>query len=199
MRIFQKIFLFALLFSTQLLSAQDIVKKLPGNLYHCEVVRGDTIVLAQLRPVYIWPKKVFKNQRHEQHYWRDVRDVKRTLPLAKLIHGIMLETYEFIELLPTEEAKQKHLKNMQGELFETYKPMLKKLTFRQGKMLIKMIDRECKSSAHQLIQAYLGNFAAGFWQGFGRLFGVSLKEEWDPKNKDKELEEICIMVEYGYL
>ncbi len=187
-----------LLISTKVY-ANISVENLPRNMYRCEVVNGDTIILAQLRTVYCFPPRKFTSRRAEEHYWRDVYDIKRTLPLAKLIHGIMMETYEFIELLPTEDAKEKHLKKMQSELFETYKPTLKRLNFRQGKVLIKLIDRECKSSAHELIRAFLGNFAAGFWQGFGRLFGVSLKEPWDPKGKDKDLEQICVMVEYGYL
>lgn len=174
-----------------------VINDLPGNLKRCIVINGDTIILANLRSVYCYPKKVFKNKKEENYYWRDVRDVKKTLPLAKLIHGIMIETYEYIETLPTEKQREKHLKKMQSELFQTYKPTLKKLTYRQGKLLIKLIDRECKSSSFELIQAYLGNFAAGFWQGFGKLFGVSLKANWDPNGKDKEMEQICVMVEYG--
>jgi hypothetical protein len=88
---------------------------------------------------------------------------------------------------------------MQSELFNEYKPVLKKLNYRQGKLLIRLIDRECKSSSYDLIEAYLGSFAAGFWQGFGKLFGVSLKQQWEPKGKDKDLEKICFMVEYGMI
>ncbi len=194
-----RLIIIALLIISTRLSANADTRVLPPNLYRCEVVNGDTIILMQLRTVYCFPPRKFKSKREEEHYWRDVYDIKRTLPLAKLIHGIMMETYEFIELLPTEKAKEAHLKKMQSELFETYKPTLKKLNFRQGKVLIKLIDRECNSSAHELIRAFLGNFAAGFWQGFGRLFGVSLKEPWDPNGKDKQLEQICTMVEYGYL
>ena len=188
-----------LLFIASRSEAQMLINDLPGNMRRCIVVDGDTIILAQLRTVMCMPRTVFKSKKAEEHYWRDVRDVKKTLPLAKLIHGIMLETYEYIETLPTEKAKQQHLKKMQSELFETYKPTLKKLTYRQGKLLIKLIDRECHSSSYQLIQAYLGSFAAGFWQGFGRLFGVSLKTEWDPDGKDRELERICVLVEYGVI
>ncbi|MGL4293997.1 MAG: DUF4294 domain-containing protein [Bacteroidales bacterium] len=192
--------LICLLFSfTGKTFAQMVINDLPGNLRRCIVENGDTIILARMRPVICVPKKEFRNQKEEQHYWRDVRDVKKTLPLAKLIHGIMLETYEYIELLPDEKSRDQHLKKMQKELFETYKPTLKKLTFRQGKLLIKLIDRECKSSSYQLIQAYLGNFAAGFWQGFGKLFGVSLKTEYEPQGKDKEIENICVLVEYGMI
>ena len=125
--------------------------------------------------------------------------MKKTLPMEKLMHCIMIETYEYIETVPDDKAKNKHLKKMQSELFETYKPTLKKLNFRQGKLLVKLIDRECKSSSYSLIQAYLGSFAAGFWQGFGKLFGVNLKSEWDPQGKDQELERICHMVEFGVI
>ena len=111
----------------------------------------------------------------------------------------MLETYEYIETLPDDKSKDRHLKSMQKELFDTYMPVLKKLNYRQGKLLIKLIDRECKSSSYQLIQAYLGGAAAGFWNGFGKLFGVSLKTNWEPDGKDKDIEKICVMVEYGYI
>ncbi|MEG1586844.1 MAG: DUF4294 domain-containing protein [Bacteroidales bacterium] len=188
-----------LFFFPQKSAAQMVINDLPGNLRRCIVVNGDTVILAQLRTVVCFPKKIFKSKKEENLYWRDVRDVKKTLPLAKLIHGIMLETYEYIETLPTEKARDKHLKKMQSELFETYKPTLKKLTFRQGKLLVRLIDRECKSSSYSLIQAYLGSFAAGFWQGFGKLFGVSLKSHWEPDGKDKDIEKICVLVEYGMI
>lgn len=199
MRNYWYILLFLLFFIPKNADAQMVINDLPGNLRRCIVVDGDTIILAQMRNVVCFPKKIFKNKKEEAHYWRDVRDVKKTLPLAKLIHGIMLETYEYIETLPTEKEKNKHLKQMQNELFETYKPTLKKLTLRQGKLLIKLIDRECKSNSYTLIEAYLGSFAAGFWQGFGKLFGVSLKSHWEPQGKDMEMEKICVLVEYGMI
>ena len=178
--------------------SQSEVKKLPGNMQRCVVENGDTLIIVNLKGVYCFPKKVFKNKNQEKVFWRDVNDVKKTLPLAKLVHGIMIETYEYMETLPDDKEKDKHLKKMQKELFDTYMPVLKKLNYRQGKLLIKLIDRECKSSSYQLIQAYLGGVAAGFWQGFGKLFGVSLKTSWDAEGNDKEMERICVMVEYGF-
>ena len=168
-------------------------------MHRCVVENGDTLIVVNLRTAHCFPKIVFKNKSQEKVYWRDVNDVKKTLPLAKLIHGIMLETYEYIETLPDDKSKDRHLKSMQKELFDTYMPVLKKLNYRQGKLLIKLIDRECKSSSYQLIQAYLGGAAAGFWNGFGKLFGVSLKTNWEPDGKDKDIEKICVMVEYGYI
>ena len=175
------------------------VNKPPGNLQRCTVINGDTVILVQLRNVYCFPRKNFKNKKQEEAYWRDVHDVKRTLPLAKLVHGVMMETYEYIETLPTDKERDQHLKKMQKELVDEYKPILKKLNYRQGKLLVKLIDRECNSSSYDLVKAYLGSFAAGFWQGVGKIFGVSLKSEWDPDGKDKELERVCVMVEYGMI
>lgn len=177
----------------------EVNRRYPKPYYNAVIENGDTIPYIQIRTIYCFPKKVFKSRNEEKLYWRDVMDVKKTLPLAKLIHGIMMETYEYIETLPTQKEKDKHLKKMQNELFEEYKPVLKKLNFRQGKLLVKLIDRECKSSSYELIQAYLGSFAAGFWQGFGKVFGVSLKQHWDPQGKDKDMEKICFMVEYGMI
>lgn len=179
--------------------AQMVVNKPLGNLQRCIVVNGDTIILVQLRNMYCFPRRNFKSKKEEEAYWRDVMDVKRTLPLAKLVHGTMMETYEYLETLPDDKARDAHLKRMQKDLLEEYKPVLKKLNFRQGKLLVKLIDRECNSSSFDLVRAYLGSFAAGFWQGIGKVFGVSLKSEWDPNGKDKELERVCVMVEYGMI
>ena len=88
---------------------------------------------------------------------------------------------------------------MEKDLFKQYKPVLKQMSYRQGKLLIKLIDRECNQSSYDLIKAFLGGFRAGFWQTFGAVFGVSLKSEWEPENKDAMLEHICILVESGQL
>ncbi len=168
--------------------------------YYYAVIEGDTVKVINLKPVTVYPPpKKFKNKKEEKFYWRTVRDVKKTLPYAKLIYDILVETYRYMETLPTEEAKQKHLEKMEKEIFEQYKPVLKKFTFSQGKMLIKLVNRECNQSSYEIIRAFLGSFRAGFWQAFGKIFGVTLKSEWDPEGKDKEIERVCVLVEQGML
>lgn len=88
---------------------------------------------------------------------------------------------------------------MEKEIYKQYMPVLKKFTLSQGKMLIKLINRECNQSSYGLIKAFLGSFRAGFWQTFGRLFGVTLKTDWDPEGKDAMIERICVLVEEGVL
>lgn len=190
-------FLFAIISFS--IYGQNDYEPLPLNQQRVVIENGDTIPFVRLRPVYIFPPMIFKNQKQEMAYWRTVRDVKKTLPYAKLIYETLVETYQYMETLPSDKAKSKHLKKMEKELFDTYKPVLKKLTFRQGKLLIKLIDRECNQSSYSLIKAFLGSFRAGFWNTFASLFGASLKQEWDPQGNDKQLEKICLLVESGQL
>ncbi len=159
---------------------------------------GDTATLIIMRPVYCFQKRIFKSKKEKEYYWKNVRDVKKVLPYAKLVHNALIETYEYIQTLP-EEERNKHLKRMEKELFEEYKPVLKNFTYNQAKLLIRLIDRECNQSSYQLIKAFLGGFRATFWQTFGSMFGVSLRKEWEPEGKDKILEEIVILVENGQL
>jgi hypothetical protein len=172
---------------------------IPEDYYNAYVENGDTVAVVSLRDIYVFPKRTFKNKREEQNYNRLIRDVKRTLPYAKMIYETLIETYEYMETLPTDKARQEHLKRMEKDLFAQYKPELKRLTFSQGKLLIKLIDRECNQSSYNLLKAYLGSFRAGFWNLFAGMFGASLKAEYDPKGKDKDTEEIVIMVERGLI
>lgn len=167
--------------------------------YYYAVIEGDTVKVINMKPVTVFPPKKFKNKKEEKFYWKTVRDVKRTLPYAKLIYNILIETYQYMETLPDDKSRQKHLEKMEKEIFEEYKPILKKLTFSQGKMLIKLVNRECNQSSYEIIRAFLGSFRAGFWQTFGKIFGVTLKSEWDPQGKDKDIERICTLVEQGML
>lgn len=182
-------------------NAQKEIKMntLPEGYYKAYVDGRDTVAIVNLRDVYVFPKEKFKNKRDEAKYNKLVRDVKRTLPYAKMVYETLIETYEYMETLPTEKAQQAHLKRMEKELFAQYKPELKKLSFSQGKLLIKLIDRECNQSSYNLLKAYLGTFRAGFWNIFAGMFGASLKSEYDPKGKDAMTERVVILVERGLI
>lgn len=181
--------------------AQDPLRTniVPEGYQRAQINNGDTIAVVNLREVYIFPQRKFKNKREQAKYNKLVSDVKRTLPYAKMVYETLIETYEYIETLPTEKAKQEHLKRMEKELFAEYKPVLKKLSLSQGKLLIKLIDRECNQSSYNLVKAFLGSFRAGFWNLFAGLFGASLKTEYDPYGKDALTEQVVILVENGLI
>jgi hypothetical protein len=163
------------------------------------VYQGDTIPSITLKNIYIYPKLRFKNKHQEKYYYKLVRDVKKTLPLAKEIKQIVIETYEFLETLPDEKSKNRHIKLVEKGLKEQYTPKMKKLTFSQGKLLIKLVNRECNQSSYQLVKAFMGPFKAGFYQTFAAVFGASLKKEYQPEDEDKMVERIIILVENGQL
>ena len=178
-------------------SAQDYVNKgveLPVTIYD-----GDTIPVVNLRDVYIFDRTRFKSKRREKEFWRKVRDVQKTLPLAREIRGIIIETYEYLQTLPDDKARTQHMKRVEKDLMESYTPRMKQLTLRQGKLLIKLVDRECNQTGYDLITVFRGKFRAHFYQAFAALFGASLKNGYDPEGEDAETEEIIFMVENGWL
>jgi len=181
-------------------NAQQIkMNTIPADVQRAYIDNGDTIAVVHLKDVYVYPEVRFKNKKEQEKYTKLVRDVKRTLPYAKLIYNTLIETYEYMETFPDEKSKQKHLERMEKEMFKQYKPELKKLTFSQGKLLIKLIDRECNQSSYNILKAYLGSFRAGFWNVFAGMFGASLKSEYDPKGEDAMTERIVVLVENGLI
>ena len=166
-----------------------------NSVQRAYIENKDTIPIVDLQEIIIFPQKHFKNKYQQEKYNKLVRDVKRTLPYAKMVYETLIETYEYMETLPDEKARRLHLKQIEKDLFKEYKPELKKLTLSQGKLLIKLIDRECNQSSYSLLKAYLGSFRAGFWNLFAGMFGASLKTEYDPNGKDSTTEQVVILVE----
>lgn len=178
-------------------SAQSYRNKqipLPVELYE-----GDTIPVIHMRDVYIYQRPKFKNRRQERYYWRTVRDVKKTLPIAREVRGIIIETYEYLLTIPDEKVREEHLATVEKGMLAQYTPQMKKLTFSQGKMLIKLVDRECDQTGYELIRTFMGSFKASFYQAFAALFGASLKRDYDPDGDDAEIEEIIYWVDQGVL
>lgn len=160
---------------------------------------GDSIQYVELNNVYVYPPQVFKNEKARQRYSRLVYNVKKVLPIAKEVNHIIIETYEFLQTLPNKKAKDQHLKLVEQSIKKAYTPRMKKLTLSQGKLLIKLVYRECNSSSYQLVRAFLGPIRAGFYQAFAWTFGASLTKKYDPEGEDKETERVVRLVESGQL
>lgn len=169
--------------------------------YYVTEMNGEEVTMIVLNDVVCYPPLIFKNKKEEEFYWRTVRDVKLTLPYAKLICSTLLETYEYIETFPTVKEREAYLKRMESAIFEQYKPVLKKFSKNQANMLCKLIKRETNQSGFNIIKAFLGSFRATFWQTFGRFFGVNLKVDFKPEkdHKDAIIERVAAHVELGVL
>ena len=160
---------------------------------------GDSIQYVELNPVYCYPQPVFKNAKQRQAYNRLVYNVKKVLPIAKEVNMLIVETYDYLQTLPNKKAKDEHMKFVEKEIKREYTPRMKKLTYQQRKLLIKLVYRECNSSSYQLIQAFLGPIRAGFYQAFAALFGASLTKKYDAEGTDRMTERVVLMVEAGQI
>lgn len=163
------------------------------------VVQGETIPHIQLPTHYAFAPLKFKNKRQRTQYERLVRDVKKTLPLAVEIRDIIIETYELLEKMPDDNARERHIKALEKGLKEQYTPRMKKLSLRQGKLLIKLVDRECHQNAYQLVRLFMGSFKAAFYNSFASLFGASLKKTYDPEGEDRLIERVVVQVLTGQI
>ena len=181
------------------LFAQEQTTTIKGFLVPACIYDGDTIPDLRMPTLYVFKPIVFKNKKKQKEYNRLVRNVKRTLPIAKEVNRAIIETYEYLLTLPDEKSRQKHLQLVEKGLKQQYTPRLKKLTFSQGKLLIKLIDRETDSSSYELVKAFLGPFKAGFYQAFAAIFGASLKKEYHPEDEEALIEQIVLQVESGQL
>ena len=151
------------------------------------LVDGDSIQYVELNPLYIYPPPSFKNDRQRQAYNRLVANVKKVLPIAKEVNAIIIETYEYLQTLPSKKAREEHLRYVEKSIRREYTPRMKKLSYQQGKLLIK------------LVQAFLGPIRAGFYQAFAALFGASLTKKYDAEGVDRLTERIVRQVEAGQI
>ena len=163
------------------------------------LIDGDSIQYVEMNNVYVYPLPVFKSEQERQAYNRLVYNIKKVLPIAKEVRQIILETYEYLETLPNKKAKDEHMKLVEKSIRKEYTPRMKKLSYQQGKLLIKLVFRECNSSSYQLIQAFMGPIRAGFWQAFAWTFGASLTKKYDPNGVDRLTERVVLQVESGQL
>lgn len=160
---------------------------------------GDSIKYVEMNNVYVYGPLEFKNEKQRKAYNRLVFNVKKVLPIAKEVNRAIIETYEYLETLPNEEARKAHMKVVEKSIKAEYTPRMKKLSLSQGKLLIKLIYRETNSSSYDLVKAFLGSTRAVFYQSFAWMFGASLKKQYDPQGKDRLIERVVRLVEAGQL
>jgi hypothetical protein len=170
-----------------------------GIMMQCIVVEGDTFFVQTLSPYILLSPKVFKSKRQQTQYTRLAVNVKRVYPYARLA-GIKLKEYndQLLEAT-TEKERREIMKKAEADLEAQFGNELKKLTFSQGVILLKLIDRETGQTGYDLVSELRGTFRAFFWQGLGRLFGYNLKIRYDPKGADKDIEDIVLRIMYGQM
>lgn len=161
--------------------------------------RGQKIPNITLHTFYCAPPMRFKNDKARQKYNRMVSNIKYVYPIAMLVKETLIETYDFLQTLPTEKERKEHIVRVEKGIKEQYTPLVRKMTRSQGKLLVKLIDRECGQSSYEMVKAFLGPFKANVYQVLSGLYGNSLTKKYDPTGEDLYTERIVKMVESGQL
>jgi hypothetical protein len=182
------------------LISSDLIGQAPKNLqlFPARVVGSDTMACIDIPEVFILLPRKFKNKREETRYWKLVRDLKITYPYAVLIKQKMEELNAKFLTLHTDKERKAYVKQAEKELRSEYEGELTDLTISQGRLLIKLVDRETGKTTYSLVKELRGSFQAIFWQTVAKIFGSSLKAEYDPNGDDKLTEELLLKIKKGY-
>ena len=161
--------------------------------------KGKTIPHIIMPALPKYAPLTFKNDRERAEYNRLVYNVKKVLPWAKLAKLTIIETVEVLDHLPDKRSRDAHIKEVERGLKAQYGPALKKLTRSQGRLLIKLVNRECNQTGYAIAKAFIGPFKANLYQGIAVLFGNSLNKKYDPDGDDRYTERVVRMVEAGLI
>ncbi len=175
--------------------AQENVSR--GILTRARILNGDTIPSVRLQEVQVFARHRFRS-RHQQRKWtRFIYNVKKALPYARLLSSELEYVNDTLALLATDKEREAFLNRKEKELFKKYEYNLKHLTITQGKILIKLIDRETGQTSYEIIRMLKGRFKAFWWQGIARLVGSNLKSEYDAVGTDAEIENVVLLIDMG--
>jgi hypothetical protein len=163
------------------------------------VIEGDTVPVIRLSEVEVLTLTIPKTKKGQRKLSKLVKNVKKVYPYAKIAGRKLLEYEVILKEAENDKARRKIMKQAELEIKEEYGKELKNLTFSQGKILIKLLDRETGNSSYELVQELRGKFTAFWYQAFARIWGYNLKTEYDPEGEDKQLETIVRMIERGQI
>jgi hypothetical protein len=179
-----------LLSSSFIVSAQNIpiTKVSNGTKVPYILVDGDTLPTITLSYFEVTSEMIFPNKRKKEQWTRFKYNVKVVLPLARTASSKLREYELTLRSLPDERSRKKYLEQSEVELKRDFEKKIKDLSFNQGMILIKLIDRETGNTSYDLVKKLRGSFRAFMWQGVAKLFGSNLKSEYDSEGEDKLIE-----------
>jgi len=182
---------FALTGTTQ---EKDTTEKTLGYIEN-----GDTIIFKNIKEVVVFPERKFKNDRQYRRYSRYVQKVKKVYPVAVEARELLKKYEPLYYATESEKERRKMMKQLEKELLDKHLEEMKKWSISDGRILLKLINRETERTPYSIIKDFRGGMSAVFWQGMARIFKNDLKDGYDPDEEDKMLEEIVVLIELGYL
>ena len=170
-----------------------------GDTFKYIVIDGDTIAFMVLPTVKISAPRLFKTKKEERQWNKLVRNVKKTYPYAVLAANKMKEYNAELIKINSESEKKRMMKLAEDDLKKQFEKDVRNMTFSQGEILIKLIDRETGDTSYEIVKEFRGTLSAFFWQSVARIFGANLKDEYDAVSEDKMIEEIVLLIKSGDL
>lgn len=170
-----------------------------GYIVGYKINGSDTVYQIKINDLYFFSRpKNRKKSKEWREYYRLVYNFKKTYPYALLAKEKINEADSILASKHfNNREREKFIKSFESQLFRDFEKPLRKMSFSQGKLLLKLIDREVGQSSYSLIKNYKGGFNAGFWQGVAKIFGSDLKQPYDKFGSDKLTEELVIMYQNG--
>jgi hypothetical protein len=159
------------------------------------VENGDTIPIITLRPLVVSNSRTFKDRWAQARYDRLYRNVKIVYPYAKAAGKTIRMVDVNLGKITNARQKEIYLKQTESALMKEFEDDIRKMTFSQGKILIKLIDRETRYTSYELVKHYRGGISAFFWQGIARVFSADLKSDYDDQQDDRDIELIIQSIE----
>lgn len=159
------------------------------------IIDGDTIPYQYISVINIYAERKFKNKRAFEKYSKLRRDVLKVWPYAKITEKKFNDLAVQLGMTNDERVKKALVNKTEKEIKARFEGELKNLTINQGRILIKLIDRQTGNTSYVVLEELKGNLSAFFWQSLARLFGNNLKAHYDPNGEDAEIEKIIKTIE----
>jgi hypothetical protein len=172
---------------------------LQGKSFLLQKVKRDGVTLPEvdIKEVTVYAHPQFPKKSDFRKYERLVYNLKKVYPYALLVRNRLSRVNADISKIDNEKDRKEYLKKVEKDVFAQYEGDIRDMTITQGRLLIKLIDRETQNTSYTLIKDYRGKLAAAFWQGIARIFGTNLKEEYDPIGEDALIESIILEIDAG--
>jgi len=177
----------------------DSLNKKDRHVLKAEEVDGQTIASIEVQEVVVFPKIEFDNRRKYRRYQKLIRDLKKVYPYAQKAKYKLIQMERDFRQIESEQARKQYVKKMEKEIKQEFSDDVKHLTITQGRLLLKLIDRETGNTSYTLLDDLKGSFTAAFWQTVARIFGHNLKAEYEPHGRDYLIERIVILIEHNQI
>ncbi len=174
------IIVFLSLYFTLVIKAQDL------NISTYEIIDGDTIINSKKFPELDLIS--FKTKEEKLHYYRTKKRIKKVFPIALFAKNKLDEIRSSLDSIPKNRKKRKFKRELGKWVKNEYEPIFRKMSIKEGRILIKLVYRETNYTTYDLVKDYRGRFSAFFWQRVIKAYDNDLKMKYDPiGNSEDEL------------